>query len=241
MNKKILFFDTETTGNTTKDYLCQLAIKEAGVDSPVVNNTYKPPILIPIECTMIHGISNKNVADRPAFQESSEYRDIKNLMESPETICIAHNAAFDEQILKNDGINPSNLICTFKVVRDLDQEGQFPMHKLQYLRYALDMDIDVPAHEAWSDVLVLEKLFQYEIEDAKQKWNLGETEILDKMIQITKEPLIFKTFTFGKHNGESIAEVAVTDRGYLEWFLKQKKMSETDETDWIYTLEKYLQ
>ena len=237
---RILFFDTETTGNSPRDFLCQLAIKEHGINEPVLNSTYKPCCPIPLECTMIHHISNKMVADRPAFKDSSEYKDIKNLFEASETICVAHNAAFDTQILKNDDINPTNLICTFKVIRVLDAEGKFAMHKLQYLRYALEMELDVPAHDAYADVLVLEQLFDWELKTAMELWNMSQEEALEKMMEITREPLTFRTFDFGKYKGKTIAEVAATDPGYLSWLLDQKKQSEADETDWIHTLEKHL-
>jgi DNA polymerase III alpha subunit (gram-positive type) len=237
---KIYFFDTETTGNTTKDYLCQLAIKERGVDEPLLNSTYKPPVSIPIECTMIHHISNKMVAERPAFKDSPEYSMIKELFESPDTIFVAHNAAFDAQILRNDGIEPSNLICTFKIIRTLDGDGKFAMHKLQYLRYALEMELNVPAHDALADVLVLEQLFAYESIEAMAKWNVDEDAMLKEMMEITTQPLTIRQFDFGKYKGKTIAEVAATDPGYLSWLLDQKRNSEADEKDWIYTLQKHL-
>ncbi len=237
---KIYFFDTETTGNTTTDLLCQLAVKEQGIAEPLVNAMYKPSVVIPYECSMIHHISNKMVADKPAFKDAPEYNSLKELFESPDTIVVAHNAAFDEQILKNDGITPTNIICTFKVIRALDTDGMFPMHKLQYLRYALDMELHVPAHDAFADVLVLEQLFAYELKLAQEKWNMTEQEVLAEMMRISSEPITFKTIPFGKYNGKTIDEIAATDKGYLQWLLKQKQESPTNETDWIYTLEKAL-
>lgn len=237
---KIYFFDTETTGNTPTDYLCQLAIKERGVKEPLINALYKPPVPIPFECSAIHHISNKMVADRPAFKDAPEYAQIKALFESPDTIVVAHNAAFDVQILKNDGINPTNVICTFKTIRTLDTEGTFPMHKLQYLRYALEMELDVPAHDAFADVLVLEELFNYEVKESMARWNINESATLEKMISLSSEPLLIKAIDFGKHKGKTIAEVAATDPGYLSWLLDQKRTSDKDETDWINTLEKAL-
>jgi DNA polymerase III alpha subunit (gram-positive type) len=189
---------------------------------------------------MIHHVSNKMVANRPAFQESDEYQTLKALFADPENVFVAHNAAFDEQILKNDGIAITNLICTFKTIRQLDGDGQFAMHKLQYLRYALDFDLDVPAHDALADVIVLEKLFDWELPKAMEAWNMTEEEALARMMEITREPLSIRGFDFGKHKGKTIAEVAATDPGYLSWLLDQKKQSEADETDWIYTLEKAL-
>lgn len=237
---RIFFFDTETTGNTSHDYLCQLAIKERGVAEPLLNSTYKPPVTIPIECTMIHHISNKMVADCPSFKDSPEYQTIKELFESPDTICVAHNAAFDVQILKNDDIVPTNVICTFKIIRAIDGEGKFPMHKLQYLRYALEMELDVPAHDAFADVLVLEQLFEYETKEAMAQWSTDAENTITQMIEISTQPLTIRKFDFGKHKGKTIAEVASTDPGYLSWLLDQKRNSDTDESDWIYTLQKYL-
>lgn len=237
---KIIFFDTETTGNTTTDVLCQLAAKERGVATPMVNALYLPVVPIPIECSMIHHITNKMVESRPAFKDAPEYASIKELFETPYTACVAHNASFDEQILKNDGISPTNLICTFKVIRALDTEGKFPMHKLQYLRYALNMELDVPAHDAMADVMVLEQLFEYELTRAMHEWNLDETSVIQKMIAITKEPLTIRSFDFGKYKGRTIADIAATDPGYISWLLDQKRQSSVDERDWIHTLEKAL-
>ena len=42
-NKKIIFLDTETTGNEGKDYLCQLAYKTG---DEVFSELFKPPLPI---------------------------------------------------------------------------------------------------------------------------------------------------------------------------------------------------
>jgi DNA polymerase III epsilon subunit-like protein len=40
---KLIFLDTETTGNESKDRLCQLAYKEAG-DGEKFSELFKPPL-----------------------------------------------------------------------------------------------------------------------------------------------------------------------------------------------------
>lgn len=72
------------------------------------------------------------------------------------------------------------------------------------------------------------------------KWNCDEATAIQKMIALTAEPLAIRTIDFGKYKGKTIAEVATTDIGYLSWLLDQKRKSDKDETDWIYTLEKYV-
>lgn len=167
--KQIIFFDTETTGNEPKnDFLCQLAYKvydvtsagDFGEPKETFCELYKPPIPIPPEASAVHHITNKMVIDKKAFQESNEYKKIKKLFESPDSIIVAHNAKFDYEIIKKEGITPANIICTLRVARALDKENVIPQYRLQYLRYYLDIDIKAEAHDALGDVLVLEKLYE---------------------------------------------------------------------------------
>ncbi len=236
---KIYFFDTETTGNTHDDRLCQLAVKEHGVTEPLINELFKPPLSIPYEASAVHHITNKMVADKPSFRESPRYNEIKTLFESPDTIVVAHNASFDVGMLIAEDIHPTNVICTYKTVHFLDGHGQFKQHKLQYLRYALDMELDVPAHDAFADVLVLEQLFDYLlarlIKDGKT-----EQEALDEMLRISSEPMFMRELTFGKHKGMRVEDVAHVDPGYLSWLLSEKLKNPSGEEDWIYTLKKFV-
>ena len=71
---KIIFFDTETTGNTDKDFLCQLAYKS---EDETFTGLYKPSIKIPPEASAVHHITNKMITEKPAFSESAEYKKIK--------------------------------------------------------------------------------------------------------------------------------------------------------------------
>lgn len=237
---RLIFFDTETTGNTTDDRLIQLAIKERGVAEPLLNEFFKPPLPIPFESSMVHHISQKMVEGKPLFQESPFYQGARELFQSPEVVSVAHNAAFDVQMLKNEGIAVARSICTYKVVHELDTENRFAMYKLQYLRYALDIELEVHAHDALADVLVLEKLFLWELEEIKKRYQLDEATALQKMENISKAPLTYRMFDFGKYKGTSIETVAKNDPGYLSWLLEQKRQSEKDEIDWIHTLEQYL-
>ena len=237
---KIYFFDTETTGNTPTDRLVQLAIKERGVATPVLNELFKPPFPIPLAASAVHHISNKMVAHKPLFQESTHYEPVKTLFEHEQTIAVAHNAPFDVSMLLAEGIAPKHTICTFRVAHRLDTNGTFSNYKLQYLRYALDMELDVPAHDALADVLVLEQLFEYLLKKVMEDKGLDEAGALALMEEITKEPMLMKKFTFGKHNGKFVEEVAITDPWYISWLLEQKKQNPDAEADWIFTLETYL-
>ncbi len=239
MYMRILFFDTETTGNTPEDRIVQLAIKERGVQIPVINELFKAPFPIPFESSAVHHISNTMVANKPLFQESPRYLEVKELFESPDTIVVAHNSAFDVAMLAAENIHPTNIICTYKTIRHIDTEVQFTNYKLQYLRYALDMELDVGAHDAFADVIVLEKLFEYLLEKIKSTGK-SEADALAEMKQLTTEPAFIREFSFGKHKGMRVEEVAKIDPGYLSWLLAEKIKNPIGEEDWIFTLQKYL-
>src|SRR3989344_171381 len=64
---RIIFLDTETTGNSDTDRLCQLAVKERYIDEPLINALYKPPVPISIESMAIHHITERMVAYKLAY------------------------------------------------------------------------------------------------------------------------------------------------------------------------------
>lgn len=237
--KKIIFLDTETTGNEPKkDFLCQLAYK---IQDETFCELYKPSIPIPPEASAVTHITNKMVADKKVFKESPEYNKIKTLLESPDSVMVAHNNKFDYEILKNEDITPANTICTLRISRYLDKENLIPQYRLQYLRYYLDIEIVAEAHDALGDVLVLEKLYERLLDKIMKEDGINEEQAIDKMIEISKKPSMMNLFNFGKHSGKTVADVARIDRGYLEWMLNQKEQSGSDnEEDWIYTLKHYL-
>jgi DNA polymerase III epsilon subunit-like protein len=236
---RIIFFDTETTGNGEEDRLCQLAIKERGVAEPIVNATYNPPVPISIESMAIHHITPKMVAGRPLFTEAPEYAEVKRLFESEDVISVAHNVAFDVSMLKREGVVPAKTICTYKLAKYLDPNDLIPQHRLQYLRYYFNFDLEASAHDALGDVLVLERLFTHQLGQLIAEKG-SEEAALAEMLAISARPTLFTTIRFGKYAGKRLEDIAKTDKGYLEWLLGQKKQNPLGEEDWIYSLEHYL-
>jgi len=178
----VIFFDTETTGNTEKDFLCQIAYK-SGNDSFV--GFYKPPIKVPPEASAVHHITNKMLENKPAFRQSEDFSRIKELLENKNAIVVAHNAPFDLMIIKKEDIIPANFICTLRLARYLDPDEKIEKYNLQYLRYLLDIEIDATAHDALGDVLVLEKLYERLKKKLIEQEKISEEEAIQKMIEIS--------------------------------------------------------
>ncbi|MEZ5004382.1 MAG: exonuclease domain-containing protein [Chitinophagales bacterium] len=242
----LIFLDTETTGNEAEDRLCQLAWKFHGQSiDEMFSNIYKPPVPISIDSMAVHHITEKMVAARPLFKESNDYQPIKNLLEKPNSIMVAHNAPFDLDMLNKEGIQPTYSIDTLKLIRHFDPEMIIKRHNLQYLRYFLKIDEDVSypiqAHDAKSDVIILELVFNRLYKKAQEIFNItSAAETLQKLIELSTQPAFIGKFAFGKYVGQMVEDVAQQDPQYLKWLYNQKLDSDQDETDWLFTLRQVL-
>lgn len=242
----LVFFDTETTGTTKDDRLIQLAYRDhTAPDGELFDEIYSSDVAVGFDAMAIHHITPEMQEGKPHFRQSDDYEPVKTLFESPATIAVAHNAPFDVAMLGHEDISVAQSIDTFKIARFLDPAMKLGRHNLQYLRYRLGIykEITEPlsAHDAKSDVLVLEKLFWRLYSKMQEADNsMSADAILERMVEISEKPMMIPKFTFGKHKGRLVKEVAEDDKGYLQWLLRQKKESEDDETDWIYTLEQFL-
>ena len=236
MQRELIFLDTEATGNEpNKDRLCQVCYKTS---NGIKVGYFKPPVPISIKAMSITHITNKMVEDKETFAESEMKKELQELLK--DGVMVAHTAAFDIAMLKAEAVVVSRHICTLRVARYLDSDNKIPEHNLQFLRYYLDLEIEGSAHDAEGDVLVLEGIFKRLFAKVREN-EPTDVAAIDKMIEISSKPTLFKNFIFGKYKGQPIEEVIKTDRRYMEWLLSQMTAtrSDTDE-DWIFTLETYL-
>jgi DNA polymerase III epsilon subunit-like protein len=238
--QNLIFLDTETTGLTSEDRLCQVAYTFQGTEQEAL---FQPPLPISIDAMAVTHITNRMVADKEPFVESRMKSELIQIL-SQGNILVAHNARFDIEMLKREGVLVDQSIDTFKVAYALDENDEIPRYALQYLRYFFGLEVtDATAHSALGDVRVLVAVFEFLY--AKMYEQLGDEEkVIEEMIAISSRPLMFRTFTFGKYTGRSIKEVASSDPGYVAWLLNQKIMNrekgEDDDENWIYTLDFYL-
>jgi exodeoxyribonuclease X len=242
LEQKLIFLDTETTGNRAdEDLLCQLAFK---IGDKVHEGLFNPRTPIKLTAMAVTHITNEMVADKPVFAGSYMHTLLNELV-SAGFIVVAHNADFDIRILNNDGVNVTNSICTLKLARYIDKGGKYENHQLQYLRYFYGLKIEATAHSAIGDVLVLEGVFNKLMEELMSMENLSIEDAVIRAVEISKLPSEFRTFNFGKYEYSrskmTIAEVARYDRGYVEWLLNEKLKKPDGESNWIYTLTKALQ
>ncbi|MEA3322761.1 MAG: exonuclease domain-containing protein, partial [Patescibacteria group bacterium] len=230
--------DVEATGLLEEDKLVQVAYDFEGVEK---EEMFNPEREMSIEAMEVTHITNKHLEDKETFQGSDFYNELKGILDKDDTIFVAHNAPYDISMIEREKLKVSKSIDTYKIAQALDVKSEIPSYRLQYLRYYMDLDVDAAAHDALGDVRVLRAIF--ERMQAKMCEKDSHDEVIAKMIKITSEPMLIKRLTFGKHRGDLVADVARSDRGWLEWLLREKESAAANgdiDEDWIYTLKHYL-
>ena len=236
----LIFIDIETTGLESDDKICSIAIIVLEGES----SFYKYELLnegkkIPPQASSIHHITNEMIKNRAAFKDSEIYQFLKNNNNQNSTL-IAHNVKFDLEKLTASGLLwRGDVIDTLRVTRHLIPECEF--FSLQVLRYELKLYQSEEseklkygikdalfAHNALSDTLVVKLLYSYLLELSSE----------EKMKELSFKNVLIQKFDFGKHKGKYIEEVAMSDRGYLDWMLNSAL--DLDE-DLRYSVQHYLE
>jgi len=243
---KYILFDTETTGASEEDRIIQIGmmIVHSKNEIEVLDELCSTDIPIKLEAMEVHNIIPSMIEGKGNFSQTRSYENLLKYNEN-ENYLIAHNISFDLGMLQKEGfVNKYTLIDTLRCAKHL--YDKMPYHRLQYLRYALelykieemeakDLGVTIKAHDAIGDVLVM-KLF---LSKLVQKVQVTYPKInpMVKLAELTKTPVLIKTFKFGKYKGSDVAEVAKKDAGYLMWM--RDNMKDLDE-DMRYTLDSYL-
>ena len=243
----ILFFDTETTGIlkddqnnvTSNGSMIQLAYRKLENWKKIDENLFfMTDTRIEIGSMAVHGIYPKMLEEKSEgkYLDDDARKIISEVMS--ENIIVAHNIDFDRDVLAKEGISYTDKqIDTLNVAKVLWSEWvlknslwEDPEYvNLQYLRYFFELyEINdaqwveecTTAHDAFGDVVVLENVFYSLFNIIKNKLNLEDEEVLEKMMEMTaKEFILIKTMRIGKYRGKSFEEVSNMDSGYLNWII----------------------
>lgn len=241
-----ILFDTETTGTQEEDRIIQFGamILDNSGKLEVYDELCSSDIAIKLEAMEIHNITPELLENRPKAVETNFYKRLEEL-NSKQNYLIAHNIKFDLTMVQKEGFSSNyQIIDTLRCARHLFPE--LPYHRLQYLRYALDLykteeleanklNITIKAHDAIGDVLVMKLFLTKLVSKARELY--PQENPMQKLVELTATPVFVKTFRFGKYKGEDISEVARKDASYLKWMLSS--WDDLDE-DLAYTLNKVL-
>ena len=218
---KYIILDTETTGTDAEDRICQLSylvVDMNGKIEEVHDDLCTPPLPIKFAAMAIHHITPEQIEGAPECTETTAFKRLEEL-NRPENVMVIQNAEFDLAMLAKEGfVSKMQLIDTFRIMR-----SKLPLdtpHGLQHKRYQYGLykkeqaiidalDVEVRAHDALGDVIVLKNLFDH----LAAKFDATE------MAQMCAVPILLEYMPFGKHKGERIEDVALNARNDLQYMI----------------------
>ncbi|MTD39457.1 exodeoxyribonuclease X [Erwinia sp. CPCC 100877] len=173
------------------------------IDGKMVNpmsNLVRPDRPISPQAMAIHHITEEMVADQPwieevipRYQGSSWY--------------VAHNASFDQRVLPELS---GEWICTQRLARRLWPGIRYSnMGLYKSLKLHVETPPELHHHRALYDCYITAALLLRIIEES------GWTP--EQMVAITGRPALLESLPFGKYRGQSFADIAGRDPGYLRW------------------------
>ena len=230
MEKRVIFYDTETTGTRPgKDRVIEIAAyepgKEAGKEKSFCTLTH-PGCPIPPESTAICGITDEMVANAPPIKEAlASFLDFC----SGEIVLIAHNNdAFDKLFLEAEFVRAGLQMPQWSFVDSLKWSRKYrsdlPRHSLQSLREVYGIQAN-QAHRALNDCIVLHQIFSRMTDD------LTIDQIIDLL---SKTPKIVR-MPFGKHAGKNLSEVP---KDYIAWLAGNGALDKPENAQLRQTFEK---
>jgi DNA polymerase-3 subunit epsilon len=230
LKKPLAFFDLETTGvNVASDRIVEIGVVIMNVDGTTSEHRYlvKPPIPIPVESSMIHGIYDVDVANSPTFEElSNELFELFN----PCDLGGFNSNRFDVPILveeflrvdKNFSIDNRNLIDVRNIFVMMEKRDLTSAYK-----YFCGKDLE-NAHSALADVIATYEVFLAQLEKYKElpndvdainqetRHDLDQIDTANRLTMLNGKP----AFNFGKYKGVLVADVLQKDAGYYGWMLR---------------------
>jgi len=240
-----ILFDTETTGNQEEDRIIQIGamILNNKGEIEVFDELCKAPLPIKTEAMAVHGITPEMIESKPPFVQTKFYQKLLTINE-PINYLVAHNIPFDMKMLQKEGFEPNiQIIDTLRVAKHIIKDTS--SYALQFLRYYLKLykdeqqeaqkhNITIKPHDAIGDVLVMKLLVSYLVKQIKIKF--PNTNSMQQMVRLTKEPIFIEKFNFGKYKGRKIEEICDEDIGYINWMMDKMEL----DSDMQYTLDKIM-
>lgn len=247
LERDLIFFDVETTGlNVIRDRIVQIGIlkfPKNGNDGIELQLLINPGIPISEESMSIHGITPKDLANKPTFAQVCQK--IFDFIGNADLA--GYNAArFDIPMLIEE-FSRVGIDFNIDKRRIIDVQRIFYKMEPRTLRAALKFycqeDI-VDAHDAMADVFATAKVF------AGQLAHYAEKDLVDEENNIVEAPIKpniqvlhdFTTdfrmldatqklrydhngivvFNFGKYMNQPVLEVFAKDKNYYHWIIEKE-------------------
>ena len=158
----LVFVDTETTGLTPVDRICQIAlVKFSSTGTETYADYCNPHVPVNPFAYDVHGLSDSFLKKQKDFKKTLTYKKLNEFI-AEKCVFVFHNAPFDLRFIGYEGVKINNTIVdTMKIV---SQMKCFPDNKLgtalQFLKRVFS-DLELKQHDALGDALTTLHLLKW--------------------------------------------------------------------------------
>lgn len=228
LKKPIVFFDLETTGvDVVKDKIVEISLLKIHPNGEQESHTWRvnPERPIPAEVSEIHGIYDKDVADKPNFKALAHR--IHDLVKDADLAGYNSNR-FDIPLLAEEFLRAD---IDFDMGKRVAVDVQNIFHRMEQrtlsaaYKFYCEKEIE-NAHSAEADVRATYEVLKSQLDrygdelendiaflsDFSNRQKVADFAGFIAVNEDGKEYL-----TFGKHKGKLVEDILKTDQGYYSW------------------------
>lgn len=226
--------DFETTGkDATTAHPIEMAVVSTRTGGACCSLLALPPgEVVPPEASAIHHIIDEDLLGAPTLE------DIAGVTKRAYggAVLVAHNAEYEAAIIDRMwGGQPVRWVCTYKVALVMYPDA--PSHSNEGLRYFLRVgdrgrSSGMASHSALHDAQITALLFEHMLAEQRARMeesaefraaSVSREDVIEWMLQVSREPAKLPTCPIGKERGKKWADV---DAGFMSWCLRQPDMRE---------------
>lgn len=225
--RPICIFDLETTGvSVTNDRIVEICIHKVNPSGQEATHTWRvnPTIPIPTGSSLVHGIYDNDVANKPTFQEIAV--EIHQLINDSDLAGFNSNK-FDIPLLAEEFLR-AGIDFDMSNRRAVDVQNIFHRMEERTLSAALKFYCGQQlenAHSAEADVLATYEILKAQVQrydelenDIKFLANFSNRQkVADFAGFISFNENEEEVFTFGKYKGKTVKAVLNENPGYYSW------------------------
>jgi DNA polymerase-3 subunit epsilon len=242
LKNPLAFFDIEATGlDIINDRIVEIAVIKLLVNGErkVYHKRINPEISIPVEASLIHGISNDDIKDAPTFREVA--KELANFLQGCD-LAGFNILKFDIPILvesflrENVEFNPEakKIVDAQKIFHLMEKRNLTAAYKFYCNKELLNAHTALADTEATIDILsaqVSRYLDQQVLthdgsvlgtieNDVKALHKLNDVPAIDYAARLTYDANGIPIFNFGKYKGKPVLETLKQDPSYYNWIMQ---------------------
>ncbi|WP_421948331.1 exonuclease domain-containing protein [Phaeodactylibacter xiamenensis] len=251
LDRDLIFFDLEATGlSVVRDRIIQIAMvkyPKKGGEPQELSMLINPGIPISEEAMEVHGITPKDVANKPTFQQVAE--EIYNFIGNADLAGYNSNR-FDIPMLMEE-FDRVGIEFSINNRRTIDVQRIFykmePRNLKAAVRFYCNKEME-NAHDALADVYATIDVFKGQLEKYRgvdyedDDGNITPTPVTNDMQVVhdftndlryvdATQKMKYDVdgsivFSFGKYNGKPVGETLSKDKQYFNWILNKEFSSQ---------------